>query len=306
MSSKARKDPGGCHPQRFTRRAKKNYSVRQTCYPDDVLEQLRQAYNRGHPQHPIRGKTSYVIWKSLRQRLDQERVCPVVNGERCWLSTLSDETKTKLQRYVFAPPQPAKWKQNKNEWLDNMNLLQAMEQYETTYPSFAFFGPAPMDFAEKMSGTTCVDTELCTLSLSKLRHAGKQHVGIILNLDDHDQGGSHWVALYLDLHANKAYYFDSTGEPATDEVKRFVKTQLHLPLLQNHPLDHQQGDTECGIYVMYFLVIMLTGGIDRGAVKKSRTSRTFPLPVSQRWPYFSKGATITDDEMEDFRDYFFS
>ena len=34
----------------------------------------------------------------------------------------------------------------------------------------------------------------------------KKKIGIVFNLDKHNQPGSHWVALYTDLKANQVYF----------------------------------------------------------------------------------------------------
>ena len=34
-------------------------------------------------------------------------------------------------------------------------------------------------------------------------------IGVIFNLDKHDQSGSHWVAMFIDLENKFFFYFDS-------------------------------------------------------------------------------------------------
>ena len=34
-------------------------------------------------------------------------------------------------------------------------------------------------------------------------------IGIVFNLDKHDQEGSHWVSMFIDLKRDGIYYFDS-------------------------------------------------------------------------------------------------
>ena len=40
----------------------------------------------------------------------------------------------------------------------------------------------------------------------------KKKIGIVFNLDKHDQEGSHWICMYVDLYTDDIYYFDSYGQ----------------------------------------------------------------------------------------------
>ena len=68
----------------------------------------------------------------------------------------------------------------------------------------------------------------------------------VINLDEHDQPGSHWVAVYDD--GDKVEYFDSFGVPPT--CKTFlgptaVYSTAHIqPLMSN----------ACGFYCVYFII----------------------------------------------------
>jgi Ulp1 family protease len=73
--------------------------------------------------------------------------------------------------------------------------------------------------------------------------------------------------MFINIKKKKISFFDSVGETAPKEVmalvERIKKQGLNLkkPIIfkfdQNHPKEHQYGDTECGIYSLYFIVHLL-------------------------------------------------
>ena len=40
---------------------------------------------------------------------------------------------------------------------------------------------------------------LCKINLKQHMNTGKHKIGSVFNLDDHDEPGSHWVSLYMEL-----------------------------------------------------------------------------------------------------------
>ena len=197
--------------------------------------------------------------------------------------------------YSFAPSAPNKWKKNINEWLNSDDLTKVMKLYEQQYSDFVFIGPSPIDFDHKLFYGKCVWEELCKFDLKKFLKKRKHKIGIIFNTDPHNKGGEHWVSSFIDLtHKPNPYffYFDSNGDKVLKEVKvladRIILQAKDLGItmdfFQNHPLEHQQGDTECGIYSLYMISEILTG-------KKT-------------YNYFLK-TIVSDKAMESLRDSFF-
>ena len=193
----------------------------------------------------------------------------------------------------FAPMQPREWIKNKVEWLSSTEILDVMTQYEKSYKHFDFLGPSPIDYREEDMGG-CVWEELCRFDLHNMIKRGKTKIGIVFNLDTHDKPGSHWVAMFIDVRHRGIYYFDSTGDAMPTYLNQFVTTimnqgkklNMHFHFRQNHPKEHQQGSTECGIYVLYFIVHMIHHG-------------NFKM-------FNSKNHTIPDKMMEELRDDFFN
>jgi hypothetical protein len=97
---------------------------------------------------------------------------------------------------------------------------------------------------------------------------GVRTFGFVINLDDHDEPGSHWTSLFVCIDPSMkcfgAYYYDSTtGLPPPDMntfmdmlkvqgnvFRKSVKSKTLFKLKVN-TIKHQYGSTECGIYSIY-------------------------------------------------------
>ena len=261
-----------------------------SCYNDESLHKLKDAWNHRHPDDAITTNVPHKIWTQLRQKLST-----VCNTERCWLNQnfIQPYLDDHLKSYVFAPTSPAKWNENPTEWLTSTDLTRVMRQYEKAYPHFAFLGPSPIDFDSPKTHGTCVWEELCNFNLQKFIKKNIYKIGIIFNVDPHYKGGSHWIALFINIKKQFIFYFDSNGRPMPVQVKTFidkVKTQgrefgIEFEDDQNHPFRHQEGNTECGIYCLYFIVSLIKG---------RHTAQYF------------KTHKIPDTKMERFRKIFFN
>ena len=236
-----------------------------SCFTDDVLYQLKKSYNKHHPVDRIKSTKPDKIWIELKNRMT------TCSKEDCWLDVIDDkDERKKLDKYLFSPDHPKEWNSDPDAWLSNYDIKDVIEQYEKTYPEFAFIGPTPIDFDKKpasMEGS-CVWEELCNFSLAKYVKMGKTKIAVVFNLGKHDESGSHWVSMYIDLENKNIFYFDSAGDTIPDEIRvlrdRIVEQgkQMTPPIIfgyvENHPLEHQKGNTECGMYSLYFIITMIT------------------------------------------------
>jgi hypothetical protein len=192
----------------------------------------------------------------------------VCNKESCWLKQkfVNGKLNSELKN-SFAPVAPKEWKKNPNEWLSSTEILEVMKQFEKTYKCFDFIGPTPIDFDKHKMYGECVWEELCHFNLEEQIKNGKFKIGIIFNTDPHDKGGAHWISMFINARKGTIFFFDSAGDPAPKEVKRFakmvkaqgakLKTPINFVFDQNHPVEHQYGESECGIYSLYFIVHLL-------------------------------------------------
>ena len=232
-----------------------------TCYTEDDLYKLRNLWNIRHPDAQIKSNDLKTIWTRLQQNL--QNVC---SKESCWLNQkFVDDKASKDLSTSFAPVAPASWKKKPNEWLSSTDILKVMKQYEKAYKCFEFMGPSPIDYDTKQMYGECVWQELCEFNLQEQINKGKTKIGVSFNLDPHYKGGSHWVSMFINIKKHTIFYFDSAGEKIPPQIMKFANTiitqgkslGMNFTFDQNHPVEHQYGNTECGIYSLFFIVHML-------------------------------------------------
>ena len=277
-----------CSPTRKNKKDKK-YS----CYSDQSLHHLKKMWNARHPDDPITANDARDIWKSLKNNM--RGVC---SEEACWMRQefVKNNITPEMLHYTFVPAAPTSWKKDKNTWLTSTDISRVMLQYEKEYPNFVFIGPSPIDFNSPKYNNTCVWDDLCKFDLQKQMKDGKTKIGVIFNLDKHWQGGSHWVSLFIDCDKKKIFYFDSTGDPIPKEIKTFVDRvikqgseltpkKIVFEYDDSKNVEHQQENTECGVYSLHFIIAIL---------RKRKSFDDF------------KNKIISDGEMEKCRNYFFN
>ena len=234
-----------------------------TCYTDTTLFKLRDKWNIRHPYEKITTNDPKEIHKLLSNYLSD-----LCNKESCWLKQNHEFGQIDENfKDSFAPESPHEWKKNPNEWLSSIDIIKVMKQYEKAYKCFDFIGPSPIDFDKKKLYGQCVWEELCNFNLKQQIKQGKTKIGIIFNTDPHNMPGEHWISMFINIKKGKIFFFDSVGRTAPDEIKEFaerIKTQgeelvpkINFKYDENHPVEHQYGNTECGIYSIFFIVHML-------------------------------------------------
>lgn len=228
--------PKMCHPRLG--------GSRKTCLPKDVL---------------------YRIGKSTKRNVVAKKLgCPE-DSEICILdkSSLGAEEKARLEKSYFRPRKPEEWKKNPKTWLDNFNIKDVIIQFEEVWPDFHYLGTEPVDFLVKdPKNGSCISNNICKLDLAEERRKGKLRLGIVYNLDPSYEGGSHWVALFINLKTHNVYYFDSYGMEPPENIAYFMRyLSLLDPKMKPHYNGHrfQYGGSECGMYSIYFIWCMLKG-----------------------------------------------
>ena len=234
-----------------------------SCYTDKSLYKLRDLWNARHPDSVIDTNSPKEIHSILSKKL--ENVC---NTESCWLKqkNMFGQLESELSD-SFAPESPPEWKKNPNEWLSSEDIMKVMKQYEKAYKCFDFIGPSPIDFDTKKLYGECVWDELCNFSLANQIKKGKTKIGIIFNTDPHNKPGKHWISLFINIKKKQIFFFDSTGDDAPPQIKKFIdkivkqglelKYKIKFTSDSNVGVEHQYGNTECGIYSLFFIVHML-------------------------------------------------
>jgi len=196
------------------------------------------------------------------------------HADHCWLEQdvikSSSELYTALQKN-YKPRKPSSWIKNDREWLNTFDILKVLSQYQEKHSHFSFLGVFPVDFVVKQKeGNSCIVQDMCNFNLASLVDQSKTSFGMIINLDRHDQPGSHWVGLYCCWDpASPKYgicYYDSAGEKPPKTVGTFIKTVIaqEKELAPNHKKQfqvkyncdrHQFKGTECGIFSLLFVIL---------------------------------------------------
>ena len=256
-----------------------------TCFTREALLSMVNDWNTKHPQDIIKNQSALnkkQLWNNLNNRMRIK-----CNDEKCWVNTEFKDNK--IAKSCFRPKMPKKWNTNKNEWLTTIDIEKVLKQYETKYPEFMFLGPVPIDF-DKKEGSNCIVNEICKLSIEKLIRKNKTKIGIVFNLDTHDQSGSHWVAMFANLKEGQIYYFDSYGEKAPNEVIKLMSRlkesceQLNISSkIHYNNIRHQYKFSECGMYCINFIIRLLDGASFIDVCKN----------------------IIDDDKMEKYRSFYF-
>lgn len=239
-----------------------------TCYSKDDLLFLIKAYNkRKQKKHQIviKDKPKEQLWLDLNEKLRKD-----CNNEWCWLEQkfIPAPYARKQLKETFKPEMPKEWIDNPFEWLTTTDIKDVMKQYERKYPSFLFMGPVPVD---------CPSSITCSLSGLDvgilINRLGKTKLGVVYNLDKHDEPGSHWVASYFDFKKGIILYFDSVGIPPPKMILNFLKKikescQEYYKntfdvdkdvTIYTNTTRFQFGDSECGIFSMHFIISNLKG-----------------------------------------------
>jgi hypothetical protein len=224
----------------------KNKIVPGSCFTKEAIQAMTDAHNKENPSSLISSNLSpKEKWLRLREHMSH------CDQDACWLNALPSKDKQFLQDQLFVPPKPTEWEKNPNTWLTNFDIAKVLNQYELSHPEFMFIGPSPIDYDTKRNKTECVCNRLCNFSVSKQLKLGKKKIGIVFNLDPHDKGGSHWVAMFIDLQDQFLFYFNSTGEEIQPQLLKFKDTVISQGIRDLGKMDyyvntfeHQRSNTE--------------------------------------------------------------
>lgn len=88
---------------------------------------------------------------------------------------------------------------------------------------------------------------------------------VIINTQQHNLPGQHWVAVYVDS-PNIVEYFDSYGLLPNSDIASFMKC---FPINRRHTFTFQRLNTKvCGHYCVYFLIKRCSGQSFHQIVKR--------------------------------------
>lgn len=250
-----------------------------TCFNFNMLVVLARLYNENHGEDKIHIPSTKAgkkrLWQSLHDKLHP--VCG--DNEACWIERdfvvkRGSLNETASMSKSLKPKKPEEWKSNPREWLNTYNILHVMKQFEESDPKYHFVGVMPVDARESVGAfnKTCIVPEMCRLNLTELWDKGVRKIGVVFNLDRHDQSGSHWTSVFIGLSPRSknfgVFYYDSVAMKPPKEIVAFME-DMSLQLISLHPtmkkkvvkkinkVRRQYGNTECGVFSMLFQIMMM-------------------------------------------------
>ena len=245
-----------CHPKMVD----VNGDSKNQCYPDELNHRLKKIWNKkygGGKTKKIYSDDSNEIKKQLyhhNHECDND-VCILKNVLPC------NEANKHLTQY-YAPF--AKWNSDPQKWLNTNDIESVLIQYEDVFPSFNFLGVCPIDWETRLEDKQeCICKKICELDLQNEKIKGFTKVASVFNLDEHDEPGSHWVAIYIDILSENMYYFDSEGLRCPTRIKKIFHNLKNKPenrdfnFYSNYNVTHQKSNNECGMYCIYFILYMI-------------------------------------------------
>ena len=233
----------------------------QTCFDIESLKMMANELKKNNlidKKYKINNKSKKQLWNLIRESFANK--CK--NKEDCWLEQgpISKLNNEKIHLKTFRPKFPDEWKENKYEWLSSVDILNVMKQLEEGDNQFTFLGPVPSDCPAK------INCELSKLDPIKLSKQGINKIGIVYNLDVSTGPGTHWTAVFINTPKNEIDYFDSYGDKPTWLIQKFMEKMgkkflkhNREPFLIYNDKRKQYGNSECGMYSMYFLIKRLLG-----------------------------------------------
>lgn len=270
-----------CHPRVIGRKRDEG------CLPVDIYAQIAGAHQTGGRV----SKTRKNNLMSLRKAAAEKVGC--ADSDRCLLdnSGIDPLRVSELMKKYLRPKKPTDWNKQPDKWLDTNNIENVLKQHAEVRPDFKFMGAIPIDFSAPdpyaKQTKKCLYDETCKMNLGDLKNKNVKYVGFVFNLDPHFKNGSHWVSMMLDIARRECNFFDSYGmepHPLIARLMRSFKLQDPGLKLNYNSRRFQFGESQCGMYCIFFLTAMLDGTRFKKFVKTS----------------------VPDYEMQNFRDFVFS
>lgn len=234
-----------------------------TCFDKKSLQKIASLWNKKNPSEKIKiTRNNKQLWRQINNKMSKK-----CNSETCWLKQDFIKHVSKNLEQYFKPQIPKSWLKEKNTWLTTTDIEKVIFQYEEALSDFKFLGVVPIDFDYEYSVGQCIVNELCKLDIKNLKKKKIKKIGVVFNLDAHDEPGSHWVSMYSDFNKGEVYYYDSYGIFPPEEIKilmerisiQGIKIKGEPFKLYYNDIRHQYKNSECGVYSMNFIIELLNG-----------------------------------------------
>lgn len=202
-----------------------------SCFSIESLKTIAKEYNNANNKN-----NAINITNDKKELVNQiyNKFKNKCSTQTCWLKTdiVKNIKNDEIHKHTFRPVGP----NAKFGWLSTTNINDVIEQYEKLHDNFLFLGTVPYDFQE------ILELGFNNFNFEKEYSNGKTKLGMVINLDESHQSGSHWVALYADLKDNKVYFFDSVGKPPRKKIKKFINKIINYLYKKHQQLLISVGD----------------------------------------------------------------
>lgn len=196
-------------------------------------------------------------------------------SQKCIAAMLPREIAIKQLRRNFKIPGPTGV-----QLLSNFNIDSILEQMEAKFPWFYSFGFSMKNGKEytyecepNAAGERVLACDVFakpdranSVSVSKLLAAGKKAAATVINTDVYQNGGKHWMALYIDT-AGSVEFFNSSGNAPCAEIinwltarcEELIAAGIDAKVVRVCRFRHQHSRTECGVYSLFYIYARLNG-----------------------------------------------
>jgi hypothetical protein len=257
-----------------------------SCFTLDSLKIIAEEYNKKTNDKIKISNNKIELIEQFKDKFSSS-----CSSQICWLRTkiVKNINNDEIHKNTFRPEGPT----TKYGWLSTTNINDVIDQYHNIHNDFLFLGTVPYDFQE------ISELGLDNFNFDKVNSDGKNKLGLVINLDESHQNGSHWVALYANLDKYQIYFFDSVGKPPRTKIKKFINkitnylykkkynSQINVANILNdlnklnkqkkqkytskikdkfkdfdiryNNIQHQFKNSECGVYSINFIIRLVKG-----------------------------------------------
>lgn len=228
------------------------------CMTKDDIFYILEIYNNKNPKNKIiysKTESKETLWKKISDKM--KKTCGGELNQKCHIKNIlspNDPLGMSILQENFKPNGP----KGQNDWLSTSDINNVMYHYEKLYPNFVFIGAIPRDFFMIIDK---INTE-------KLRKSANK-IGMVFNTDKHNQSGSHWLAVFIDMTQtpHTIEHFDSVGNPPLKLIrellnrlkKNFKERQNKEAVIKINRVQHQRGNNDCGVYSLHYIIERLKG-----------------------------------------------
>jgi len=256
-------------------------------FPD--LKKIAHDHNIAYPHNKI-PESAFSSFKNLFQALSHAlKPSCAAHKDLCWVEQHFVQDRNALLQ-KFRPPMQSSWKKHRTTPLLTTDILKALKPYEEKYSDFALLGVFAIDFLQKNADGSChVYDQICNMNLPAFVRNGVHQFGMVINLDPHYRGGSHWISMYMNTNPKDSrfgfHHFCSEASKPPQQILQyyenmrsqyasaFPKRKKQLPFLSND-VRYQYKNSECGMYSLLFVILCLEN--PHKTIEKTLQSKLFP------------------------------